>query len=175
MLSFDCKGKTKWLMVKRPNDGLLASQWEFPSVVVSSLVGKATEVVEEKRAELLDSFLKDICTDAPNFVIEGIRSSREQLVEPVEHIFSHVRHTSWIEYKNASLSAKIDESSPLKWTAFELLRKPQEVSLMSAEDMKSVGITAEVKKILNYVTKESSRRSTPSKKKSDKKGKNRKL
>ncbi|KAI3810889.1 hypothetical protein L1987_20520 [Smallanthus sonchifolius] len=79
---------SKFLLVKRPEEGLLAGLWEFPSV---SLNVKA-DLVTRRRA--VDDFLKN------SFGLNVHRSSnivsRDEVGEYV-HIFTHIRLNMYIE------------------------------------------------------------------------------
>ena len=152
----------RWLLVKRPNSGLLAGQWEFPSVCVwtseseksnSSKKRKetATEVpfiVAPNRVKALNGLLGSLSSTSQGEAIhewlEGC--SRAQVGEaPVEHVFSHVRHTMWIEHGDGS--RHVDHSALDEWTSLD----GKEIRWMSEEDMQNVGVTAGVKKILKAV------------------------
>ena len=67
--------------------------------------------------------------------------------EPLEHIFSHVRHLMWIEY--LGLKAFDKELMDGSWS----IADGREMRLMSEEDMDHVGITSCVKKIIALVKK----------------------
>ncbi|KAL8237144.1 hypothetical protein R6Q59_018225 [Mikania micrantha] len=79
---------SKFLLVKRPEEGLLAGLWEFPSV---SLNGKADLVT---RRRVVDDFLKK------SFGLNVHRASdivsRDEVGEYV-HIFTHIRLKMYIE------------------------------------------------------------------------------
>ncbi|KAL8237141.1 hypothetical protein R6Q59_018222 [Mikania micrantha] len=79
---------SKFLLVKRPEEGLLAGLWEFPSV---SLNGKADLVT---RRRMVDDFLKK------SFGLNVHRTSdivsRDEVGEYV-HIFTHIRLKMYIE------------------------------------------------------------------------------
>jgi adenine-specific DNA glycosylase len=65
--------------------------------------------------------------------------------KPIEHVFSHVRHTIWIEHGDGS--KLVDASSPNEWYSTE----GNQLRWMSESNMKEVGVTAGVKKILMAV------------------------
>jgi len=162
----------KWLMVRRPGNGLLAGQWEFPTVCLwsSEPVGssKGTKNAEKssstlkdgvpfiatsERTKALDDLLRSITLDArnglnclpePNWLVAPRLAINE---EPLEHIFSHVRHVIWIDYHE--LRAGNDELIDGHWS----ITDGREVKWMSEKDMDKVGITSCVKKILTLVKK----------------------
>lgn len=76
---------SKFLLVKRPEEGLLAGLWEFPSV---SLNGEEADV--DARREAIDDFLKN------SFGLNLDIVSREEVGEYV-HIFTHIRLKMYIE------------------------------------------------------------------------------
>ena len=137
-----------WLFVKRPKDGLLAGQWEFPSVCVwdsadqtkfkrkagdkRKLLETDVPVIDERiRRKALDTLMIDF----------GLTSKRRTALPSAEvHVFSHVRHTMWIE------------SSQVKTTAGAASWKGREIRWMNAEGMAKVGLTSGVRKILKAVT-----------------------
>lgn len=156
--SQESDNQPRWLMVKRPSEGLLAGQWEFPSVCVWNSAkdgepkkkgkkpsGKAP-VVEiplidpSVRSDALDSFLTNLLPSV-NF------NKREQLKKaPVVHIFSHVCHTMWIEYG----VFEADDVQALHSKRYKL-ENGQEIGWMTEDEMASVGITSGVRKVLAKV------------------------
>ena len=105
----------KWLMVKRPKSGLLANQWEFPSSCVwnsadakkEKKVGATAGKKSKKRKEeeqSADVPIMDLAVrrDALNSFLSQIHASlvsdRVDICKPIEHIFSHVRHSYCIEH-----------------------------------------------------------------------------
>lgn len=153
----------KWLMVKRPKSGLLANQWEFPSCSVwnsadakketiknGASAGKKSQKNEEKqptdiptidpaiRKDALDSFL---CEIESSFLLD-----RTNIADSIEHIFSHVRHTYHIEYGEI-----VEDDSGTLANASAFTSDGREVRFMSEDDMKTVGITSGVKKVLKSV------------------------
>ena len=147
--------RRRWLMVKRPSKGLLAGQWEFPNVEVwnsAKADGKkdtkdkansksAIEVPiidPSKRSKALNSFISDILDESIAM------QKRKQIKDaPITHIFSHVCHTMWIEYNHFD----DDIASNKRWK----LENGREAGWMSEDDMKDVGITSGVHKILAKV------------------------
>jgi adenine-specific DNA glycosylase len=172
-ISFIDRNDEKWLMVKRPMKGLLAGQWEFPSkclwtgnnrddcrgevtggttsvpTVDSSVVKNALDILLGEvmnRANVDDSLLRAI-----------LQCSRTCLCNhPIVHIFSHVRHTMWVEHRCITHDANIKqllETSKLEWQESH----ERKIRLMTEKEMKSVGITAGVKKVLATIKKDRSR------------------
>jgi A/G-specific adenine glycosylase len=73
-----------FLLVKRPEEGLLAGQWEFPSLIVPH---DATPAM--RRAKLIN-FLR-VQFDAPVATLDAALSESTKLGELV-HVFSHRKH-----------------------------------------------------------------------------------
>jgi A/G-specific adenine glycosylase len=149
----------KWLLVKRPNDnGLLSGQWEFPSYCVwrseantslgqrrtgarPDMSQKVPSISVAKRRKYLHGMLKDRLVDEEFLTkLSDFASVNDA---PIHHVFSHVRHTMYIEYAfTESVDSNVfhgssDSGTQLQW--------------MSLSDMKEVGITSGVQKILTAV------------------------
>ena len=148
-------GEDWWLFVRRPPEGLLAGQWEFPSVSVPPRNGTTTKNVtfeanntkqpnKQCHHHALTHHLRDIFAgDAEFWSHPDYLSSREVLESPIQHIFSHVVWQQWIE-----TSSTTGETMPtVEWTT----SIGREVRWMRGQDMKKVGITSGVKKILKAV------------------------
>ena len=143
----------RYLMIKRPSKGLLAGQWEFPNVCTvrikdkkknqSGLIKIPSKVDRDRSLSKL--LVQDLFLDHPNDNIATTISdlSRHAKKEPLEHIFSHVRHHMWIEVGNLY----VDLGSDLEWTTIS----GKQMRWMNKNDMKEVGITSGVKKILQAV------------------------
>lgn len=79
---------SKYLLVKRPDEGLLAGLWEFPSVLLEG------EADLPSRRKAIDSFLKQ------SFGLDMKRSCQVVLREEVGvyvHVFTHIRLKMYIE------------------------------------------------------------------------------
>jgi A/G-specific adenine glycosylase len=147
--------RRRYLMVKRPLEGLLAGQWEFPNVEVWSSAkadckkekkdkAKTASVIEvpiidpSKRSKALDTFVSGILDDPI------AKQKRKQINDaPIAHIFSHVCHTMWIEYNHLEEDIALSK----RWK----LEDGREAGWMSEDDMKDAGITSGVHKILAAV------------------------
>ena len=151
----------KWLLVKRPKEGLLAGQWEFPSVCVWSSADEEHPkskkrkdvdvpfIAENVRSKALTGLLGSLAATSRGkaAILKG--GKRTRLQESVEHIFSHVRHTMWIEHGTLD-----DMSNETSWMSIN----GKEVRWMSKDDMEKVGVTSGVKKILKTVATKSMKR-----------------
>ncbi|KAG7343417.1 A/G-specific DNA-adenine glycosylase [Nitzschia inconspicua] len=156
----DNRHNRRYLLVKRPSTGLLAGQWEFPNVCVQVQNGKGTDKDKTKasstkpptkasRKHALTTFLLDDIFG--NYTNEDIVASVSKLSrkvegEPTEHIFSHVRHLMWLE--SGQFPTCLGKNDPLEWTSIS----GNQVRWMNEDDMKQVGITSGVKKVLKVVS-----------------------
>ena len=152
----------KWLMVKRPKSGLLANQWEFPSCCVwnsadakkekktGASSAKKSKKKDEKQPADIPTIDPVIRKDALDSFLCEIKSSlvldRTNIRDSIEHIFSHVRHTYHIEHGEVG---EDDVGSLATVSAFT--SDGREARFMSEDDMKTVGITSGVKKVLKAV------------------------
>lgn len=154
-----------WLMVKRPSDGLLAGQWEFPSVCLwssgqkdskaKSSSGKLSDDVQvpyidaSVRSTELNSYIRDLFQSTASAAnvkkeVSSASKNRVRIDDPIVHIFSHVCHTMWVEYSILN-SNKFD--CEIRWK----LKDGREAGWFTANDMRSVGITSGVRKVLALV------------------------
>ncbi|KAL7113690.1 hypothetical protein ACP275_04G076000 [Erythranthe tilingii] len=133
------QSKSRYLLVKRPDEGLLAGLWEFPSVL---LVGEA-DLASRRKA--IDGFLKQ------SFGIDTKKSckvvSREEVGECV-HVFTHIRLKMYIELLVLQLTEggmnclhKKQESSTMKW------------KFVDDKALSTLGLTSGVRKVCTMVEK----------------------
>lgn len=148
-----------WLMVKRPSEGLLSGQWEFPAVCVwnsaahnTTKKSKNQGVVEvpfidpKMRSSALDSFLlKSFNSTNNNFLVKSLQKRKQINDAPVLHVFSHVCHTMWVEHVDLGAIAKCSFSMK-RWES-----NGREVGWLTERDMEQVGITSGVRKVLAAV------------------------
>ncbi|XP_074524023.1 adenine DNA glycosylase [Halichoeres trimaculatus] len=73
-------GEDEYLLTQRPNKGLLAGLWEFPSL----LLEEKNSEVKQKRA---------LCADISKLTGTNLTESLFQYVGEVVHIFSHIHQT----------------------------------------------------------------------------------
>ncbi|KFP86001.1 A/G-specific adenine DNA glycosylase, partial [Apaloderma vittatum] len=102
-----CHGALEYLIVQRPNSGLLAGLWEFPSLPLSQGLQE-----EEQRKVLADHL--QVWTGQP------VTARDLRFIGEVVHIFSHI-HQTYVVY---SLSLDRDvtlgpASSPSRWVTEE--------------------------------------------------------
>lgn len=88
----DAITSASWLLVRRPDGGLLSGQWELPSAPVASHKSELTaDPGDQARSAAIDAALSVLGIGTSEL------SARRRIDRPVEHIFSHVRHTMHIE------------------------------------------------------------------------------
>ena len=99
------------------------------------------------RRKALNSLLKEVTSDADGELLHDLSACKRSNTggESLEHIFSHVRHTMWIEH--ASIS--VEDMGETEWVD----GKDREVRWMFESDMQKVGVTSGVKKVLKAVKK----------------------
>jgi A/G-specific adenine glycosylase len=161
----------RWLMVRRPEQGLLAGQWEFPAALVwtsddnqtnnKKRKNKSTEtnatvpvIASKVRSKALDEVLLELC---PSLLRKGRRPLTRKPVgkEPIEHVFSHVRHTMYIEHAEWIASDTSVEEEECKEVSDRQSQQSRQVRWLCESDMKRVGVTSGVKKILRWVKQHS--------------------
>lgn len=145
VLSNHHDGDIWWLLVRRPPEGLLAGQWEFPSVCIESRQEGGSNSMKPtltKRRKLLTQHLQTIVTNGdPDGEMTNCKRHVVQS-DPIEHIFSHVRHIMWLEAAVLNVNLTV-----MQWMTTD----GREVRWMRDKEMKTVGITSGVKKILKTV------------------------
>ena len=138
-----------WLLVKRPEGGLLAGQWELPSCLISSDPEERPEAPDERTVrEACDRALE--CArvaggDGEAAELLNAATQRSALPDALEHIFSHVRHTMHVEYGDCGEGGGADAVSC--WTSDE----GRAYEWMTEERMAEVGVTAGVLKVVGAV------------------------
>ncbi|XP_030852703.1 adenine DNA glycosylase isoform X1 [Strongylocentrotus purpuratus] len=75
----------EYLIVQRPDTGLLAGMWEFPSIEI------AEETSRQKSRNKMDSYLKDTL----NMTLKNVKD-RKHIIQFV-HMFSHIHQTYELE------------------------------------------------------------------------------
>jgi len=162
--TMETSGDEAYLLVRRPKKGLLAGQWEFPSACVwtsestnESKKGKRKDMSKEvpainssTRRKALNSLLTEITCASDGSAIHDLNECRRTNTgeTPVEHVFSHVRHTMWIEHASRS----VEDLGQKEWVS-KIDSVDREVRWMPESEMQQVGVTSGVKKILKAVKK----------------------
>lgn len=148
-------GIHRWLLVKRPSQGLLAGQWEFPAALVWTS-DENSKTKSKKRKSSVDAIEVPVIAPitrerALNKLLQDLGLPEDETVSkrsklddvPLEHIFSHVRHTMWIEHTHLEIEA----NSTLDW----LGHNERRVKWMEESEMEKVGVTSGFRKILKAV------------------------
>jgi len=153
----------KYLFVKRPNEGLLANQWEFPNVIKWE-EGKKSKKAEELKEEDIPSFTEsELWEPFPDFLSDlGIKWTSDNIndmnshivmvptsnlkrYDPIVHVFSHQRHTMHVAFYEVDVKSngnhKIDSS-----------KQQREMKWMTKDEIISAGVTTGCKKIIDAVT-----------------------
>lgn len=158
---------SKWLMVKRPDIGLLAGQWEFPSLIIWTSSSTSIEKespkskkktvngpihvpmisLNQRKCAIYELIMGLIGKSQHNHdILEVIQDSIRQHASnvPINHVFSHVRHTMWIEHIDLSFMEKLPSLEIYSGSS----SCRQETKWMTHVDMKNVGITSGVRKVI---------------------------
>ncbi|KAK4270056.1 hypothetical protein QN277_023141 [Acacia crassicarpa] len=132
------QSSSEFILVKRPNEGLLAGLWEFPSVPLDG----ETDSLDRREAanRFLKSTLKIDTKKSSNIVL------REDIGEFV-HIFSHIRLKLYVELlvlqskgrKDDSFKSQGNETITCKW--------------VDGNALSSMGLTTSVRKVYSMVQK----------------------
>ena len=133
-----------YLLKQRPSTGLLANQWEFPSVEMNG-INDLSNAVDRLIGVLRDDLLVD---DVGLAVAKEASSSlgAEALIQgPIVHLFSHQRHTMHVLVCHVELSGNDGKGT----------NRQSDVSRrwMDQREMNQVGITTGMKKVLAMAKK----------------------
>ena len=134
-----------WLLVKRPEGGLLAGQWEFPHAIVAS---DKQALPDDPGTQARSAATMSVLAAAGESVGDLPGGELADLDEPLEHIFSHVRHTMHVAHARAEPpqgAARVTAGEE-EWT-----RDGRTYCWMSAARMGDVGVTAGVLKVIAAV------------------------
>ncbi|XP_019460214.1 PREDICTED: adenine DNA glycosylase [Lupinus angustifolius] len=129
---------SKFILVKRPDEGLLAGLWEFPSAPLDG------ETVSSARREAVNQFLKKA------FKIDTKKTCNIVLREDVGefvHIFSHIRLKLYVELLVLQFKGGVDgllksqENETTTW------------KFVDSNSLSSMGLTSSVRKVYSMVQK----------------------
>ncbi|CAO3621501.1 unnamed protein product [Cunninghamella echinulata] len=104
--------ESKYLITKRPEKGLLAGLWEFPTVELNN-----TKSTYKQRSQHITAFLKD----QHKINLNEIKHKRQNL-ENVVHLFSHIRKVYHVEWVSLSNEDVINISIEGNWVTMEELK-----------------------------------------------------
>ncbi|MCL7026471.1 hypothetical protein MKW94_030160 [Papaver nudicaule] len=126
---------SRFLLVKRPEEGLLAGLWEFPSVLLDGEADSGT------RRKVMDQYLKKTFElDTRNCSI----ISREEVGDCI-HIFSHIRLRMYVELLVVNLNGGekiLSEKEDSDTTAWKCI---------SSNSIEGMGLTSGVRKVYNMI------------------------
>ncbi|CAN6353186.1 unnamed protein product [Urochloa humidicola] len=125
-----------FLLIKRPEEGLLAGLWEFPLVLVDE--GK-TDCLNRRKA--MDKYLTKLLSNDVEWKSDVIL--REDVGEHI-HIFSHIRLTMHVELMIINLKDGVDR----------LCKKEDEstkLKFVNESSVDSMGLTSGIRKVYNMV------------------------
>eukprot|EP00943_MAST-04B_sp_MAST-4B-sp1_P003599 g3599.t1 len=187
----------KYLLIKRPSTGLLANQWEFPSIkyIASNndklLLNKGDDKSEKHqhtlppynvRQKMFDNYLKtqlSVDIENTNIFDSNVVVSRRDLGHKV-HIFSHLKHNMYIEEihikSNPNTNYDIHGSDNDKMVHVTQLKNGQEYCWVTLNDMKvqnndngTIPLTTGMRKVIALSTTKVNNDINSSKKKKNKK------
>ncbi|XP_042395779.1 adenine DNA glycosylase-like [Zingiber officinale] len=130
-----CSNKDMLLLVKRPNEGLLAGLWEFPSVLMDERVDI------DSRRRSVDKFLRKL------FHIKIWENCEVVLREDVGeciHVFSHIRLHMHIELLILKLNGGLNQF-------YESNQFSSSWKCVDAKSIRTMGLTSGVRKVYNMV------------------------
>ncbi|KAK6923292.1 MutY, C-terminal [Dillenia turbinata] len=140
--------QSRFLLIKRPDEGLLAGLWEFPSVRLDG----ETDLPIRKKA--IDQYLKGLLKIDPKRTCKVVL--REDIGEYI-HIFTHIRLRMYIELMVLHVKGGIEV----------LYRKQNGDSmawkLVDGEALPSMGLTSGVRKVYTMIQKFKQKSSSSSK------------
>ncbi|XP_006282600.2 adenine DNA glycosylase [Capsella rubella] len=126
----------RFVLVKRPEEGLLAGLWEFPSVILDKEAGLAT------RRNAINLYLKEAFHVQPKKTCTIV--SRKELGEFV-HIFTHIRRKVYVELLVVQLTGGTD--ALLKDQANDTLTW----KCVGSDALSTMGLTSAVRKVYSMV------------------------
>ncbi|KAJ3671391.1 hypothetical protein LUZ60_007470 [Juncus effusus] len=132
-LNYLNENKCFYLLMKRPQNGLLAGLWEFPSVLVEE---KKTHL--KNRREKMDEYLRDFID------FEFDLEKREEIGEYL-HIFSHIRLLMHVELMILNFKGNLDQ--------FENQGQIDSLTWKFVEEnsMEPMALTSGIRKVYNMV------------------------
>ncbi|KAL1826212.1 hypothetical protein ACET3Z_012990 [Daucus carota] len=125
---------SRFLLVKRPDKGLLAGLWEFPSV---PLIGEVDLVT---RKDAIDQYLKSFDLESGSTCEVVLRKDVGEYV----HIFSHIRLKMYIELLVLHLKGR---------KCVNLEKENMEWKYVNSKDVGSLGLTSGVRKVYDMIQK----------------------
>lgn len=137
-ISVSKQSESRFLLIKRPNEGLLAGLWEFPSVTLDE------EPELSMRRKKIDLLLKK--SFELNFPKNCSIISREHVGEFV-HVFTHIRRKIYVELLVLCLKGQVPKFFK------EQDKESMPWKLVDNETVSSMGLTSAVRKVYSMVQK----------------------
>ncbi|CAA7027895.1 unnamed protein product [Microthlaspi erraticum] len=128
----------RFVLLKRPEEGLLAGLWEFPSVILDE------EADSETRRDAIDVYLKETFHVEPKKTCTVV--SRKELGEFV-HIFTHIRRKIYVELLVLQLTEGDTDDDLFKDEAKENLTW----KCVDSDVLSTMGLTSAVRKVYSMV------------------------
>ena len=157
----------KFLMCRRPNDGLLAKQWEFPAVVPKVLLAEEGGGKEKDFSQ--DTFSDDELYSALLSYVSAVLngdtgelSGRKKVTKEggMVHVFSHVRHFMHVHFQTTDLNPSSDmitHSSTFDESLLPaglLLPSHTEYRWVGVDEMEELGVTSAISKVVKLLPTE---------------------
>ncbi|KAF9925991.1 hypothetical protein FBU30_004314 [Linnemannia zychae] len=146
------ESKSKFLLVKRPEKGLLAGMWEFPTVEQDQL--KAHHKISDhsdykQRSESSHKYLID--TLGMDWINTCVNIQRQDLGS-VQHLFSHIRktyHAEWILIQDELGDQELETNKSLK----SKQKSVPETEWLSTEELATAAIPTGINKTFQLLQK----------------------
>ncbi|XP_050208211.1 adenine DNA glycosylase [Mercurialis annua] len=129
---------SRFLLVKRPDDGLLAGLWEFPTCMLDK------EVDLSKRRKEIDHFLKQSFKLDPGKTFSIVL--REDIGEFV-HIFSHIRLKVYVDFLVIRLTGGMSRNF------YKQEKEAMNWKCVDKKTLSTLGLTSGVRKVYTMVEK----------------------
>ncbi|XVF21216.1 hypothetical protein REPUB_Repub12eG0071600 [Reevesia pubescens] len=137
-ISQQSQSDSRFLLLKRPDEGLLAGLWEFPSVTLEE------ETDLSMRRKLIDQLLKKSFRLNPP---KNCRIISRELVGEFVHVFSHIRRKIYVELLVLHLKGEMNDLFK------EKDNKSMDWKLLDSEAVSRMGLTSAVRKVYSMVQK----------------------
>ncbi|KAF9953050.1 hypothetical protein BGZ70_000384 [Mortierella alpina] len=151
---------SEFLLVKRPDKGLLAGMWEFPTVEQDQLrahnnnlnnSNKEESSTYQQRSSSSRKYLTE--TLGQNWIDES-KSVQLRDLGSVQHLFSHIRkvyHVEWVLVSEST--ADVNSCAPPAETETEIQGKRPELVWLTAEELASAAIPTGINKTFQLLQK----------------------
>jgi len=148
VVKYSTEHESRYLMIQRPSNGLLANLWEFPSLCVDTKENTNADEFYDRMISMLETLLND-----------SIEKSMVTHCGVVKHKFSHIhqsinvyslhlktdpdvtwrKHTQRVADKERNKSSTFEEIQSTKW--------------VSSKGLKTLPVSTQMRKVLDSVLK----------------------